>query len=309
MILLVAALFVVVVAAALFWVLRGTEGEYKSQTFYFKDGDQKVAFPPISAAPTLYLSIVVPAYNEEKRIFKMLDETLEYCAERQRREPDFTYEIVVVDDGSKDKTSQVVLDNYRNISTDILRVNTLVKNVGKGGAVRRGVLCSRGRYILMADADGATLFSDLEKLEQKMPQLEAEGQGIVVGSRAAYQQHEKDSVQRAWYRNITQVGFHVLVDTLCVRGIKDTQCGFKLFTRAAAQRLFFNLHIERWAFDVELLYLAQKLRVPIGEVGVNWQEIDGSHLSVMAASLQMFKDIVRVPLLYTLGFWRVRKVD
>ena len=94
------------------------------------------------------------------------------------------------------------------------------------------------------------------------------------------------------------------MDNLCVKGVKDTQCGFKLFSREVALELFLSLHIERWAFDVEVLYVAQRKKMPIGEEIVHWEEIDGSHLSVIGASLQMFKDILRVPLLYRLGYWK-----
>lgn len=86
--------------------------------------------------------------------------------------------------------------------------------------------------------------------------------------------------------------------------MKDTQCGFKLFTRKSAHELFLAMHIERWAFDVDLLYLSQRKNYPIGEVIVQWTEIDGSHLSVISASLQMFKDVIRVPLLYRFGYWK-----
>lgn len=99
--------------------------------------------------------------------------------------------------------------------------------------------------------------------------------------------------------------FLLLVNTLCVRGVRDTQCGFKLFTRATALELFLFMHIERWAFDVDLLYLAQAKHHPIGEAIVHWTEVDGSHLSVVGASLQMFKDVFRVPLLYGIGHWKL----
>lgn len=100
-------------------------------------------------------------------------------------------------------------------------------------------------------------------------------------------------------------GFHFLVSFLCVRGIKDTQCGFKLFTRKTAARLFQIVNIERWAFDVELAYVAQSLNVPIVEVPVVWQEIPGSKLSPFAASVQMGKDLLRIRLAYMLGIWTV----
>ena len=159
--------------------------------------------------------------------------------------------------------------------------------------------------MLMVDADGATQFQDLERLERAIKEKGNSEFGIAIGSRHAGDNDAE--AKRAWYRNITQFVFHLVVDTFCVKGIKDTQCGFKLFSRNAAHALFFDLHIERWAFDAELLYLAQRKRFPISEVAVNWHEVDGSHLSVMSASLQMFKDIIRIPLLYNLGIWKMSK--
>jgi dolichyl-phosphate beta-glucosyltransferase len=101
-------------------------------------------------------------------------------------------------------------------------------------------------------------------------------------------------------------GFHFFVSIAGVRGIQDTQCGFKLLTKKTAAKIFNNLHIERWAFDVEMVYLAQTLHIPLAEVPVNWQEIDGSKLSPFAASIQMARDILRIRANYFLGSWRVR---
>ncbi len=100
-------------------------------------------------------------------------------------------------------------------------------------------------------------------------------------------------------------GFHLLVDALCVRGIRDTQCGFKLFTRRTAARLFPNLHVERWAVDVELLFMAQSLGIPMTEVPVSWQEIEGSKLGPISASLQIGRDMLRIRINYWLGWWRM----
>jgi len=96
---------------------------------------------------------------------------------------------------------------------------------------------------------------------------------------------------------------------LCVKGIADTQCGFKLFTRKTAQILFSNQHVERWAFDVELLYLAQRQNVPLVEVEVNWTEVPGSTLTPFAASVQMGKDLVRIRSAYIFGIWKIHHKD
>jgi len=291
-------------------ILSNREGQYTMETYEFVDPVSKKTFnfEGINAAPTKYLTVVVPAYNEEKRISVMLEETIQYLQDKQKKDSSFTWELVIVDDGSRDKTVELVQENWvKKYGTDLIRVNKLKKNVGKGGAVRRGMLVSRGEFILMCDADGATKFSDFVKLESKIHDIQKNGEGMIVGSRAQYHEEESESERRPWYRNISHLVFAALVSTLCVKGIKDTQCGFKLFTRKSARSLFLSLHIERWAFDVELLYIAQRLGIPVSEVIVQWEEIDGSHLSVISASLQMFKDIIRVPVLYRLGLWNFQK--
>jgi len=233
----------------------------------------------------------------------MMDETLTYMKKRQAKDSSFTYEVIVVDDGSKDTTTQVALEYARRETASIVRVLTLHANRGKGGAVKRGTMCARGKYILMADADAATKIEDLEKLEQELRRVQKNGDGIAVGSRRHLQKLAEK--KRKWYRNILMWGFHILVDFLCVKGIADTQCGFKLFTRKTAKFLFTNLHVERWAFDVELLFIAQRLHVPMSEVEVNWTEVPGSTLTPLAASVQMGKDLLRIRSAYLFGIWKI----
>ena len=167
------------------------------------------------------------------------------------------------------------------------------------------MICGRGEYLLMVDADGATKFSDLERLQIKLQEIVKEEQGIAFGSRS----HLKDEAvaKRTLLRNILMYGFHFLVSILCVRGIQDTQCGFKLFTRKSAKVVFPVLHIERWAFDVECAMVAHEyFKIPIVEVPVNWHEVAGSKLSPFAASVQMGKDILTIRLAYLLGIWSVK---
>merc|ERR1712013_834663 len=136
-------------------------------------------FPSLSDAASIDLSVIVPAYNEQERLPKMLDECLEFLEKRSS-----SYEVIIVDDGSKDSTSAVGLDYVEKFGCDKVRVLTLGKNRGKGGAVRMGMLRPRGENLLFADADGATTFADLTKLEDAMKDISAEGelQGIVCGS-------------------------------------------------------------------------------------------------------------------------------
>lgn len=110
--------------------------------------------------------------------------------------------------------------------------------------------------------------------------------------------------KRSFGRTVLMLGFHFLVWLFCVRTVHDTQCGFKLFTREAARELFPNLHVERWAFDVELLYLAESLGIPIAEVAVNWTEIEGSKIVPVWTWLQMGMDLMLIWFWYAVGFWK-----
>ena len=180
----------------------------------------------------------------------------------------------------------------------------LAKNLGKGGAVRRGALVARGSQVLFADADGATKFSDISKLEEKLRNIKnCNNDGLVCGSRAHL---EKDSIaQRSFFRTILMKGFHMCVWLFGCKTIQDTQCGFKLMTRETARVTFTSLHIERWAFDVELIKIAEILKIPTAEVSVYWTEIDGSKLDPISASIQMFKDLFFLWLRYFVGVWRI----
>eukprot|EP00043_Microstomoeca_roanoka_P004716 m.51381 g.51381 ORF g.51381 m.51381 type:complete len:166 (-) comp12620_c1_seq2:20-517(-) len=163
------------------------------------------------------------------------------------------------------------------------------------------MLSARGRTMLMADADAATDIRDLPRVQAKLQEIQKGDHGLVVGSRA----HLVDDAvaTRSIFRTVLMYGFHFLVAFLCVKGIQDTQCGFKLFTRKTAIALFQRMHIERWAFDVELLFIGQRMGVPMAEVAVNWKEVEGSKVDPMEASLQMARDLIRIRALYMFGFW------
>ena len=132
--------------------------------------------------------------------------------------------------------------------------------------------------------------------------------GFVLGSRAHLA--EKSIATREFYRTVLMKGFHFLVMMLCTDQVQDTQCGFKLFTKPVAQLLFGNLHLHRWAFDIEIIYQAQALGVAMKEVSVNWHEVEGSKLirtklDVVTTSLTMARDMLAVRLAYVLGFWKL----
>ncbi|XP_066590586.1 dolichyl-phosphate beta-glucosyltransferase [Prorops nasuta] len=284
--------------------------EAEKYFFHPKTKDKK-AFPSLYDKWSIHLSVIVPAYNEEERLPPMLDECLDYLENRKKSGLD--YEIIIVSDGSKDKTVEVAHRYAEKYNT--IRVLPLVKNRGKGGAVRLGMLSARGSALLFADADGATKFEDLTKLDESLkqilgfdystnPEKTAASQAIVCGSRAHLEKEE--IVKRSIFRIILMYGFHFLVWLFCVRGIRDTQCGFKLLTRSSAISIFQALHIERWAFDVEMLYIAQSLNIPITEVAVNWTEIDGSKIVPFWSWSQMGIDLAMIWLRYRIGAWKIR---
>ncbi|RVE52274.1 hypothetical protein evm_003064 [Chilo suppressalis] len=275
----------------------------------------RMKFPSIDDPQSINLSIVVPAYNEEERLPAMLNEALQFLDNRLQQYPTYKYEIIIVSDGSRDKTVEVAENYMDKYGSEKVRCLELIKNRGKGGAVRLGVQSSRGSLILFADADGASKFEDICKLEEalkdkvkydyfKEPNMVENCHGIAIGSRAHL---EKESLaKRSIFRNILMFGFHFLVWLFTVKGIKDTQCGFKLFTRKSARTCFKNLHVNRWAFDVELLYIAQKLNIPITEIPVRWTEIDGSKVTPVLSWVQMGCDLGLIWLKYTIGAWKLR---
>lgn len=280
-------------------------GRYDSEKYFLNEKQEKCLFPSINDPASVELSVIVPAYNEEERLPMMMDEALEYLEERKKKLKSFTYEVIVVDDGSKDKTTQTAQSYCNKYGSDKIRVLTLAKNRGKGGAIRLGMFSARGRYVLFADADGASKFSDFTKLENEMKNMkkDSSNRAVVCGSRAHLE--EESIAQRSFFRTILMKGFHFVVWFLCVRGIKDTQCGFKLLTREAAVLLFSNLHVERWAFDVDMLFLAQYFNIPVGEVAINWTEIEGSKMVPVLSWIQMGKDIILIRLRYFLGAWKI----
>ncbi|NXW36412.1 ALG5 glucosyltransferase, partial [Phaetusa simplex] len=269
---------------------------HEEEKFFVDAEGRKEPVPSIHDPSTKELSVVVPSYNEEDRLPLMMDEALDYLEKRQ------VFSFCIQNSLSM---YYVAMKYCKKYGSDKVRVLSLVKNRGKGGAVRMGVFSSRGEKILMADADGATKFADIEKVEEGLKNLQPwpNQMAISCGSRAHL---EKDSIaKRSYFRTLLMYGFHFLVWFLCVKEIRDTQCGFKLLTREAALRTFSTLHIERWAFDVELLYIAQHLGIPIAEVAVNWTEIEGSKLVPFWSWLQMGRDLLFIRLRYMTGAWQL----
>ncbi|KAJ0179553.1 hypothetical protein K1T71_005265 [Dendrolimus kikuchii] len=284
---------------------------------YFNDPEKKtkVKFPSIEDEYTVNLSVIIPAYNEQERLPPMLDEALDFLENRRTERPSYKYEIIIVSDGSKDKTVEVAERYVEKYGCNKVRCLELIKNRGKGGAVRLGVQSSRGAVILFADADGASKFEDITKLEIALKELihcdpvsQSElivnANALAIGSRAHLE--EESLAKRSIFRNVLMYGFHFLVWLFTVRRIRDTQCGFKMFTRNAARVCFQSLHINRWAFDVEILYIAQKLNIPVSEIPVRWVEIEGSKVTPVLSWIQMGCDLGLIWLKYTIGAWKIK---
>ncbi|KAK8593290.1 hypothetical protein V6N12_045373 [Hibiscus sabdariffa] len=252
----------------------------------------QVPCPCIFDPAEKYLSLVIPAFNEEHRLPGALDVTMNYLLKRAAKDESFSYEVVIVDDGSSDGTKKVAFDFVKKYGIDNVRVILLSENHGKGEATRNGMLHSRGELLLMLDADGATKVTDLEKLENQICAIVRKEYStrdpaatdtnfrvsdvpvVAFGSRAHLE--EKALAKRKRYRNFLMKGFHFVVLLTAGPGVCDTQCGFKMFTRSAARMLFTNIRLKRWCFDVELVYLCKWFGIQMLETSINWSEIPGS---------------------------------
>ncbi|KAL6757247.1 dolichol-phosphate glucosyltransferase [Haematococcus lacustris] len=278
------------------------------------DSVTPAGLPSLLDPGTKSLTIVVPAYNEEERLADTLTEALAYLQQRRDHQgPQFTYEVVVVDDGSRDGTVRVAQSFSRAHGFDTVRVLRVPVNRGKGHAVKRGMMVARGEYCLFMDADGATRFRDLELLEGALANL-LQGQrsslatgegplGAALGSRAHLESAAK--ARRSALRNFLTWGFHMCVMLVAGGRIRDTQCGFKLFTRRAAALLYSNQRLQRWCFDVELIWLADNLGVPLTEVSVQWTEMPGSKIRPTSILFMAF-ELLALKVAYQLGgLWHV----
>lgn len=281
-----------------------TESELKYMT---NDGKGQVHNLPPRALPLdkiekgkTLLSVVVPCYNETSRLGKMLDEAVEYLEKNLKDE----YEIVIVDDGSSDGTADFALEKATmlNLSPHVLKVVRLSQNRGKGGAVRHGILHGKGKYLLFADADGATKFGDSGRLLEFL-QSQPEGKPAIAIGLRAHMVNTDAVVKRSLVRNFLMYGLHTLVFIFGIRQIQDTQCGFKMFNRESAQIIFPHMHTERWIFDVEVLLLGGMQGVEMKEIPVNWQEIDGSKVDLARDSIQMAIDLVVTRMAYLMGVY------
>jgi len=233
----------------------------------------------------MHLSIIIPAYNEENRIPKTLEALKSYLAGQ-----DYEYEVIVVSDGSQDKTVEKAKSFENKIKN--LRIIDNKKNKGKGFVVRQGIMEAKGKYRLFMDADNST---SINHIERAWP-LFARGYEIVIGSRDSKDvPGAKQAVSQPFLRRLLGNIGNLVIQLLAVPGIWDTQCGFKIFTEKAVGEIFPKMRIERWGFDIEILFIARikGYKKKIGIIPVNWVNDPESKIGIKGY-LQVFKEILQI---------------
>lgn len=229
------------------------------------------------AATSLDLSVVIPAYQEADRIGPTLRRIVDYLRGRGVR-----YEVLVVDDGCTDGTAAVA----EEFAADGVRVLRQPQS-GKGAAVRRGVAASRGEWVLISDADLSTPIEELETLERRRDDAE-----VIMGSRAAARSQIEE--RQPIYRELMGKTFNLIIRSLGLSDLRDTQCGFKLIRGEVARLLFARMTVDRFAFDIELVWLARALGYRVIEVGVVWRHSPRSTVRPLQDSPVMFWDVLKI---------------
>ncbi|MCH8162451.1 MAG: glycosyltransferase family 2 protein [Chloroflexi bacterium] len=234
----------------------------------------------------LSLSYVVPAYNEEERLGDSLAKLIAYSADQP-----YAVEIIVVDDGSADRTAEIataaIADLPDGVTANVIKHNV---NQGKGAAVRTGALAASSDVVLYLDADLSTQPDQTSKLLAAL----AAGADVAIGSRIRPEGGDMRASQPAWRRVAGRL-FALLRRRLLLSDIEDTQCGFKAFSRPAAQAIFSRQQLNGWAFDAELLYLAHRLGYSVVQVPIEWHHVEGSRFKLGAGSAyREVRDLVRV---------------
>jgi len=230
----------------------------------------------------IYLSIVIPAYKEEDRIHKILDAVKNFEDSHE-----FLTETIIVVDGSPDNTAEAARKYAKEIEN--LRIIDRKENRGKGYSVKEGMLAAIGKYILFTDADNSTPLKQVDKLLKHIETFD-----VVIGSR--YCAGGKLARSQPFYRVLGSRVLNHIIQSLAAPGIKDTQCGFKLFKEKAAKEIFKRQTFERFSFDIEVLAIAKKLNFWVKEVGITWYDDPHSTVNPIKDGFRMIKDS-----------WQVRK--
>lgn len=247
---------------------------------------------PIDSEP--FLSIVIPAYNEEIRIIPTIGAIASHVSDLG-----FAWELLIADDGSTDQTVAMVEElGFAN-----LHVLKAPQNGGKGNAVQRGMLAARGKYVLFSDADNST---PIEEVSKFIRALDEDGYDVAVGSRAA---DGADEANKSLFRHILSGGLRMIVRYGLRIKVKDTQCGFKMYTQEAAHRLHTAQTIMGFSFDLEVLYLAFKLGYKVKEVPVFWVDAPGSKVDTRKEVTRFLRDIFKIKVTDFKGIYARRLED
>ncbi len=230
----------------------------------------------------IYLSVIIPAKNEEKRIIPTLKDIDRYL----EKQP-FNYEIIVVANNCTDKTVFVV-DELKKEIENLKIIDLGAGCEGKGAAVKEGVKLADGKFIMFMDADNATRINELDKFWQWFEK----GYDIVIGSR--HIKGAKIVIAQPWYRQLLGRAANLLIQAVLLPGISDTQCGFKVFKKEVAKKLFSLSKIGGWGFDIEILALARKFGYKIKEAPVNWYEAGKSRLRPIKAAIRTLKELFKI---------------
>jgi dolichyl-phosphate beta-glucosyltransferase len=240
------------------------------------------------------LSIVIPAFNEEKRLRDSLEEILEKAGVVFP-----SIELIVVDDGSTDKTSAIA-EAFIKSGSYPGRVIRIPENRGKGFAVKKGMLAASGRLALMTDADLSTPIEELERLVVLLEKRNADG---VIGSRGLSASDVR--VHQPWYREYGGKAFNLIVRGITSLPYRDTQCGFKLFKLSSCRGIFEQLRVNRFAFDVEILFLAEKAELKVVEEPVIWRHSEGSTVNMLPDSVRTFLELLRIRWDFSRGRYKI----
>ena len=239
------------------------------------------------------ISIVIPAYNEERRLPASLRSILDYLGSHDWSE----WEVLVVNDGSRDGTAAAAAEFAE--SHPGVRVLENPGNRGKGYSVRHGMLEARCEWVLFTDSD---LSAPIEELDKLVAAARAQGAAVAIGSRAL--DRRLIEAHQSLFRETAGRIFNLLMRIATGLPFADTQCGFKLFERGAAQEVFRRQRIERWGFDAEVLFIARRLGYKAVEVPVRWSHAEGTKVSMFGDSANMFLDLLRIRRNQLRGFYR-----
>ncbi len=230
-----------------------------------------------------HLTNVIPAYNEGSRILR----TLEAVAQFYRSMP-YDFDVIVVNDGSTDNTMKIV-ETFCESNPEFRAAGYPI-NQGKGAAVKVGMMQATGELILFMDADLATPLEETDKLVSAIES----GADIAIGSRPLKESNLE--IRQPWYREQLGRLFNFAVQSLSIRGIKDTQCGFKIFKKHAAHDIFSRTKLNRFGFDFEALMTGRDLGYKIAEIPIRWSHQEGSKVVLMRDGPQMIKDLIKLRL-------------